>query len=77
MVEHVSLVVYEILIHHNVLNGKLKDVLTEVDADHASKFDDRKSTTGVRVKLSGFLVLEASNTQPGLPALSSGESELR
>ena len=57
--------------------GKLKNVLTEVDADHASNFDDRKSTTGVRVKLSGFLVLKASNTQPGLPALSSGESELR
>ena len=35
-----------------------------------------RSTTGVLIKLAGLRIMAVSNTQPGLPALSSGESEL-
>ena len=65
------------LVHVNRVSGKLKNVEGEVDADHAGCFDDRKSTTGFRAKLCEFLVMKSSNTQPGLPAISSGEAELR
>jgi hypothetical protein len=45
-----------------------------VDADHGH--GDR-STTGYQINANGYTVLCSSTTQPGLPSLSSGESELR
>lgn len=47
------------------------------DADWASSKTDYGSTTGVALKWCGMLIDVCSNTQPGLPALSSGEAELR
>jgi len=47
------------------------------DADHAGSWRDRRSTTGVRVQAAGFKLSHVSTTQPGLPAISTGESELR
>jgi hypothetical protein len=47
------------------------------DADWACARADYRSTSGLVIKWCGCLVFAASNTQPGLPALSSGESELR
>ncbi len=36
-----------------------------------------KSTSGVRITLGGMKIYTSSTTQSGLPALSSGEAELR
>ena len=47
------------------------------DSDWASSKVDRRSTTGMRATIGGFRVSHSSGTQPGLPALSSGEAELR
>jgi hypothetical protein len=47
------------------------------DADWACARADYRSTSGLVIKWCDCLVFAASNTQPGLPALSSGESELR
>ena len=38
---------------------------------------DLKSTSGVRITLMGMKIYSSSTTQRGLPALSSGEAELR
>ena len=38
---------------------------------------DRRSSNGLRATLLGFRISHSSQTQAGLPALSSGESELR
>eukprot|EP00969_Alexandrium_andersonii_P131504 5815139-Alexandrium_andersonii.AAC.1 len=47
------------------------------DADWAGSRRDYRSTSGRCFFVGGMLVSMASNTQPGLPGLSSGESELR
>ena len=47
------------------------------DADWAGNADDLKSTTGFRITWCGMKIISSSTTQPGLPALSSGESEVR
>jgi hypothetical protein len=47
------------------------------DADWAGSRRDYKSTSGTVVKLNGLTVACYSKTQAGVPALSSGESELR
>jgi len=46
------------------------------DSDWGSS-RDRRSTTGIRASIAGFRISHCSQTQPGLPALSSGEAELR
>jgi hypothetical protein len=47
------------------------------DADWACVRADYRSTSGLVLKWCGCLVFAASRRLPGLPALSSGESELR
>jgi hypothetical protein len=47
------------------------------DADWAGSRRDYRSTSGTVVKINGLMVACYSNTQAGVPALSSGESELR
>ena len=39
--------------------------------------ENGRSTTGGRIEINGFKIGHLSQTQPGLPALSSGEAELR
>ena len=51
-------------------------VQIKVDANWAAD-DDGRSTTGVRVSVNNYRICHISQTQPGLPSLSSGESELR
>jgi hypothetical protein len=46
------------------------------DGDWAGS-EDFKSTSGIVGTVGGFILEDSSTTQPGLPALSSGESELR
>ena len=47
------------------------------DADWAGCNQSARSSTGVVVRASGLVFTCLSQTQPGLPALSSAESELR
>ena len=56
-------------------DGVVQLVVT-TDSDWGSDADAR-STSGVRITVGGFLVYRQSQTQPGLPAMSSGEAELR
>eukprot|EP00974_Lingulodinium_polyedra_P010078 968864-Lingulodinium_polyedra.AAC.1 len=57
-------------------DGRLSiDVYT--DTDNQGCAETRRSTTGVVVLLGGAVVYTLSQTQPGLPCLSSAESELR
>eukprot|EP00971_Amphidinium_carterae_P328624 6460598-Amphidinium_carterae.1 len=53
------------------------ELTIEVDAGHGGQRVDCRSTTGVRILLNSFVLDHASFTQPGLPSMSSGESELR
>lgn len=48
-----------------------------VDADHAGCLRTRRSTHCVVIRCGGHVLLDVSATQPGLPAISSGESEYR
>ena len=56
--------------------GEEHVIKVQVDANWASD-DHGRSTTGVRICVNGFKVCHISQTQPGLPSLSSGEAELR
>ena len=47
-----------------------------VDADWGGS-DEGKSTSGIRVGICGYHLQHVCQTQPGLPALSTGEAELR
>ena len=51
-------------------------IAVEVDANWASD-EDGRSTSAVRIEVDGFRIVHASQTQPGLPSLSTGEAELR
>ena len=53
------------------------ECVVEQDSDWAGSRDDRRSTSGYRSSIRNFRIGHASQTQPGLPALSSGEAELR
>ena len=68
--------------HANVMDEEVKSMAVPVvkvfhDSDWAGSKADRKSTTGLRASIGGFKLMHSSSTQPGLPALSSGEDELR
>ena len=54
-----------------------KRVVVLSDSDWASSRTDYKSTSGCYATFAGMKVFAASNTQAGLPALSSGEAEVR
>jgi hypothetical protein len=47
------------------------------DSDWKGCHETARSTSGFVIKVAGATVLTGSSTQPGLPALSSGEAELR
>ena len=47
------------------------------DSDWAGDLETRRSTTGEAIFLGGTLVESSSHTQPGEPATSSGEAEIR
>ena len=47
------------------------------DSDWAGCQETRKSTSGEVIMLAGCLIEDASNTQPGTPATSSAEADLR
>ena len=53
------------------------EVRVDHDSDWAGSTPDRKSTSGVLISIGGFRVWHSASTQPGLPALSSAEAELR
>lgn len=55
---------------------KAQELLVYMDADWAGG-KDLRSTSGVRVCWAGSRIQGLSSTQAGLPAMSSGESELR
>jgi len=52
-------------------------IVVKYDADWAGNRKDRRSTTGIRATIRGLRISHASQTQPGLPSLSSAEAELR
>ena len=56
---------------------RLRTMQTAVDADHAGCLRTRKSTTCCIIRIGNHVIQDVSVTQPGLPALSSGESEYR
>ena len=56
---------------------RVPDVEVTVDADWATAKAGYRSTTGCYIHWCGMLLDSISNTQPGVPALSTGESELR
>jgi hypothetical protein len=57
-------------------NAKVHEILIEGDSDCQGD-EDSRSTSGAHVEVNGFVLSHYSTTQPGLPALSSGESEMR
>eukprot|EP00971_Amphidinium_carterae_P101144 2000962-Amphidinium_carterae.1 len=60
------------------VNRKFEDFVVQVyvDADWGGSSDGR-STSGVRVGVNGYALGHSSQTQAGLPALSTAEAELR
>eukprot|EP00971_Amphidinium_carterae_P158541 3143108-Amphidinium_carterae.2 len=52
-----------------------KDIIIDVDSDHAGCRSTRKSTTGLLARRTGHIIHELSATQP-VVSLNSGESEL-
>ena len=56
---------------------KAEQIVVQHDADWGSSKGDLRSTSGCRITYKGMLISSSSQTQPGLPALSSGESEIR
>ena len=68
-------VVFNTLAEDAVLNPMRVDV--HHDSDWAGSTPDRRSSSGILISVGGFRLWHSSSTQPGLPALSSGEAELR
>lgn len=60
-----------------VKKGVRRKLQGAVDADHAGCLRTRKRTHCVVIRIGGHVLLDLSATQPGLPALSTGESEYR
>ena len=58
------------------LNPCKHTLLGKVDAATMSD-ENGRATTGFRVLINGYKISHYAGTQPGLPALSSGEAELR
>eukprot|EP00971_Amphidinium_carterae_P348034 6490285-Amphidinium_carterae.1 len=60
------------------VGSKSVNITVQVDASWGSAHRiDGRSTSGFRVLINGFQVSHGSYTQPGLPAMSSAEAELR
>jgi hypothetical protein len=73
--------VTESLVQHDVIEqfrttGVVK-LIVRCDSDWASCKIDRGSTSGSRFTVGGYRVYHASQTQPGVASMSSGEAELR
>jgi len=57
--------------------GKAKTRLEVYEDASFCGDENSRSSTGITIEATGFQLMRVSQTQPGLPALSSGESELR
>lgn len=60
-----------------VKRGVRRKLQGAVDADHAGCLRTRRSTQCIIMRVGKHVLLDQSQTQPGLPALSSGESKYR
>ena len=67
---------YSVVQHVDQVGADFHQIKVQVDASWDGD-ENGRSTSGHRITVNGFKLGHSTQTQPGLPALSSGESEIR